>query len=293
MTVIAGNLRLGAQGTRRAYLGSTLVFAAEQTRWGTDFSEYSMGVAPSDWTSVATRSLETWEIASGGLISGNCMRIREITTSTPRTAIFLWDVLPEAEDSEVLLLVSRGASNNRNNLLGTGQRLTVTSVTNNSGLFLAARNNATDITRRRIDNGSLSDPDNMAHGGSYNAGDAFWMRCRWDGTKYHMKGWMVDASAPDLGLSNEPASWQLAGTFATITGAGKTGVVYFAHDSTAAQSETFVHYFGVGINGDSAPLPVFMPDRTPVPDPGPVPFKTFDSTATSFDSTAHTFDEVA
>jgi hypothetical protein len=51
MLAIAGNLRLGARETRRAYLGSTPVFAVEQTRWGTDFGEYATGSPPRDWTS--------------------------------------------------------------------------------------------------------------------------------------------------------------------------------------------------------------------------------------------------
>ena len=296
MPVIAGNLRLGTQETRRAYLGSTLVFAAEQTQWGTDFGEYAMGSQPGDWTSVATGHLETWEITSGGLISANRMRIRQSqTANTLVYAYFLWNVLPAVENSEVLLLVSRGVSSNFNHLLGAGQRLTIASATNNSGLFLGARNNTTDITRRRLDNGWLADQVNTAHGGFYGAGDAFWMRCRWDGTNYRMKGWMADTGRPDLGFSDEPSSWQLDDTFVAITGAGKTGVVYGSYRTTAAESETFLHYFGVGIDGANAPLPAFTPARAPVPDPAPNPgaFETFDSTATSFDSAAHTFDEVA
>ena len=310
MLAIAGNLRLGARETRRAYLGSTPVFAAEQTRWGTNFGEYATGSPPRDWTSVATSHLETWEITSGGLISANRMRIRQSQPANALTyAYFLWDVLPKVENSEILLLVSRGASNNFNHLLGAGQRLDIVSDSENTGLFLGTRNNTADITRRRLQNGWLHDQVNTAHGGSYGAGDAFWMRCRWDGTRCRMKGWMADTGAPDLGLSNEPSSWQLDDTFATITGAGKTGVVYGSYRTTAAESETFVHYFGVGIDGDSAPMPVLAPalDPGPSPEPGPEPdpdpapgpapdpdaFGTFDSTATSFDSTAHTFDEVA
>ena len=297
MTVIAGNLRLGARETRRAYLGSTLVFAAEQTRWGTDFSEYPAGSPPRDWTRFDSGFLETWEITSGGLISGNRMRMRHnSTTSSLRTAFFLWDALPEVENSEVLLLASRGASNNLNNLHGAGQRLRVNSATDNAGLFLGARNNATDITFRRISDGRTSfEPDNLTHGSSYDAGNAFWMRCRCDGTNYRLKGWLADTGKEDLGLSDEPSSWQLDGAFATITGTGKTGVTFASFSSTPEQNEVFVHYFGVGIDGDSAPLPAFAPVRTPIPDPDPDPgaFDTFDSTATSFDSTAHTFDEVA
>ena len=290
MLVIAGNLRLGAHKTRRAYLGSTPVFAAEQTRWGTDFGEYSTGSAPGDWTSYPSASLVTFEIASGGLVSNKRMRIRDTASSGFRMSLFVWDVLPEVVDSEVLLLVERGGANNLNNLHGVAQRLTVTSSTNNSGLLLGVRNNASDITRRRIHNGLLEDQENVVHGGSYEAGKALWMRCRWDGANYRVKGWEADTGEADLGLSDEPSAWQLDGTFATITGAGKTGVLYHMFGATADRSETFVHYFGVGIDGDSAPLPVFAPGPAPVPDRSL--FETFDSTATSFDSTAHTFDEV-
>ena len=298
MLVIAGNLRLGAQGTRRAYLGSTLVFAAEQTRWGTDFSEYSTGVAPSDWTSIASSHLETWEITSGGLISDNRMRIRQAKADSPiHFSHFLWDAVPEVGDSEFLLLISRGTSATANHQVGAVQRFTGTTFSSHQGVFLGARNNVEDVTFRRVTNGFQHDWVAARHGGTFDAGAALWVRGRWEGTNYRVKGWIADTGKEDLGLSDEPSSWQINNTYGTVTGVGRIGVAHGVFSSTPAQSETFVHYFGVGIDGDSAPLPVFVPDRAPAPIPGPAPepgtFETFDSTATSFDSTAHTFDEVA
>jgi hypothetical protein len=302
MLVIAGNLRLGAHATRRAYLGTTPVFAVEQTRWETDFGEYSTGLAPGDWTSYDSGFLDTFEVTSGGLVSDRCLRIRQDkTSSSSEYAFFLWNILPEVEDSEILMLVSRGASNNLNNIFGAVQRLTIASGTSHSGLFSGLRNNTTDVTRRRLLDRSLPDAVNTAHGGSFGAGDSFWLRARWDGSHYRVRGWAADTVAPDLGLSGEPSSWQLDDTYGTITGDGKTGILHRAWSSTPEQSEIFVHYFGVGIDGDGAHAPVLapapVPDPDPTPDPGPAPepgtFETFDSTATSFDSTAHTLDEVA
>jgi hypothetical protein len=299
MLAIAGNLRLGAYQTRRAYLGSTPVFAAEQTQWGTDFSEYSRGLAPGNWTMTATDALDTWEITSGGLISSNRMRLRQSLEGSGawQFAFGVWDVLPEVEDSEVLLLAQRGASSNNGNLHGVLQRATVNSATNSTGLVLAARNGTTDVTMRRMASNDLLDSNNTAHGGTYDAGGLFWMRCRWDETTYRMKGWPGDSGKTDLGLSDEPSSWQFDGTLGTLKAKGKIGFLQRANRSTPEQSEVFVHYFGVGIDGDSAPSPAFTRAPIPDPDPGPTPepgtFDTFDSTATSFDSTAHTFDEVA
>jgi hypothetical protein len=298
MLAIAGNLRLGTHETRRAYLGATPVFAAEQTRWGTDFSEYSMGSAPSDWTMIATDALETWEITSGGLISSNRMRLRQSLRDSGlwHFAFSVWDAVPEVEDSEVLLLAQRGASSNSGNLHGVLQRATVNSATNSTGLVLAARNGTTDLTMRRMASNDLLDADNTAHGDTYIAGHLFWMRCRWDGSRYRMKGWLGDSDAGDLGLTNEPSSWQFNGTLGTLAGTGKIGFLQRANRSTPEQNEVFVHYFGVGIDGDSAPSPTIA--RSPVPDPDPDPAPdlgisdTFDSTTTSFDSTAHTLDEV-
>jgi hypothetical protein len=310
MTVIAGNLRLGVRDPRRLYLGSALVFAAEQTRWETDFGEYATGSPPSGWTSYDSGSLDIFEVASGGLISDRCLRIRQDTPSSGSAyAFFLWNILPEVEDSEILMLVSRGASNNLNNIFGAVQRLTIASGTSHSGLFSGLRGDTTDVTKRRVLNTSMPDGIHTAHGGSFGAGDAFWLRARWEGSNYGVRGWAADTLAPDLGLASEPSSWQLDGTYSNVMGNGKTGILQRAYSSTAVQSEIFVHYFGVGIDGDSAPVPVLAPPPppSPAPDPGPDPspdpdpgtdpipgtFQTFDSTATSFDCSIHTFDEVA
>jgi hypothetical protein len=300
MLAISGNLRLGARETRRAYLGSTPVFAVEQTRWGTDFGEYATGSPPRDWTSYDSGTLDTFEVASGGMISHRCLRLGQNNrSSSSEYAFFLWDILPEVKDSEILLLVSRGPSNNLNNIFGAVQRLTIASGTSQSGLISGLRNNSTDVTRRRVLNTSMPDAHNTAHGGSFGAGDAFWLRARWDGGHYRVRGWAADTGAPDLGLSDEPSSWQLDDTYDVVMGAGRTGVLHRAWSTTPAESEIFVHYFGVGIDGDGAPLPILAPAPGPKPEPDPDPapdpdtFGTFDSTATSFDSTAHTFDEVA
>jgi hypothetical protein len=294
MLAISGNLRLGARETRRAYLGSTPVFAAEQTRWGTDFGEYATGSPPRDWTSFDWQFLDSWEITSGGLISGNRMRITAVSPGTARRgALFLWEVLPEVENSEVLILASRGASNNLDGYHGAGQRIRAVAGNDNDGILLGARDNATQITRRPIADSAFTSGENADHGGTYAAGSALWMRGRWDGTNFRARAWMADTDKSDLGWSDEPSSWQLDGTFETTQRAGRTGIAFVARRCTAAESEVFIHYFGVGIDGDSAPPPAFAPARPPDPGPDPDTFDTFDSTATSFDSTGHTFDEVA
>ena len=298
MLVIAGNLRLGAQGTRRAYLGSTLVFAAEQTRWGTDFSEYTTGRPPSDWTSYSgpqTGHLATWEVTSGGLVSRNRMRIRK-TTPDPHTAqmsFFAWDGVPEAANSEVLMLVERGGSNAIRDMFGAGLRMTLSSGTNNSGLFLGFGNiDTARIMQRPWNNSLIRSGVHGTGGGTIPAGGTLWMRVRWDNDRFRLRSWDVDTKAEDLGLSDEPSAWQLDDTNDTISTAGAIGLAFRVSNTTAAQGEVFCHYFGVGIDGDSAPSPTFAPIGAPAPIPERDTFATFDNTAMSFDSTAHTFDEV-
>jgi hypothetical protein len=300
MLVIAGNLRLGAHETRRAYLGSTPVFAAEQTRWGTDFREYATGSPPGDWTSYSgplSGHLTTWEITTGGLVSDNRMRIRK-TTPDQRAAqmsFFSWDELPEAADSEILLLVERGGSNVMRDIFGAGQRMSLVSDTDNSGLFLGFGNTDNSrIMQRSWYNSSIGSGVNGAGGGTIPAGSTLWMRVRWDGDRFRIRTWDVDTKAGDLGLSDEPLVWQLDDTNDTLPAAGAIGLAFRVSNTTAAQGEVFCHYFGVGIDGDTAPSPAFAPGPAPIPNPTPDPgtFETFDSTATSFDSTAHTFDEV-
>ena len=309
MTVIARNLRLGSRATRRAYLGPTLVFAEEERmQWQTDFGGYAVGSPPSDWTAFATSALDTFEVSANGLVSANCLRIRNTAEAALRTHLFIWDTPPEAVDTETLFLVQRSSRSGTNTLPAAISRMSIRAQNDNTGLILGLRNNATDVTRRLIRNGNVADQDNAPHGASFEPGVAAWVRGRWSGTRFQVRAWVADPGTPDLGLSNEPQIWHLEGDNNTVVTAGSVGFFYSAWGiSSPEDSEVFLHYYGVGIDGDNAPAPSLPtirepdpipgPDPVPDPDPAPVPdpetVKTFDSTAARFDSTAQTFDEVA
>ena len=271
MLVIAGNLRLGAQGTRRAYLGTTLVFAAEQTRWSTDFGEYRTGAAPNDWKAIA----DTWvsrslDVIPGGLISDNCWSI-QTTSPTSRSFGLVWSAVPDHEDSEVLMLVSRGPSSVNTNLHGALHRASGTNSSDLAGYVLGFRNNTSDVTSRIQKDGNLGTSVNTSHGATYGAGDAFWCRSRVSGTTLQVRAWPATATA-DRGLSNEPDIWLIETTASEINGEHGAGIFHRAWGNpTLAQSEVRVHYFGIGIGGDSAPAPGLRLPPAPNPDPDPTP----------------------
>jgi hypothetical protein len=210
----------------------------------TDFSEYTTGVQPSDWTkrwdTGDTITVET----DAGATGGQALRV---VTGTAATAAS-WDAIDsDANRSDVEILsrikeVSGGGTYTKGVLArASDPESTRTGYWANIGGGL------------RLSRYLSGDFDNFAQGSFSGPGSLFYfIRARWNGSSIKAKAWGGT-------LDDEPASWSLDMTNTDISQAGWVGLFNF-------QPGTYDYdFFGVGTNGDPAPTaPVASGPNTPI-----------------------------
>lgn len=207
-----------------------------------DFSSYSVGSPPSDWTEVFNTSDFSVSVETvSGSISGKALRWTK--TSASRQGL-KWDAIPAMADVEVLIRARsiEGSSGGDNHIgpfvRGSG------SAGSETG-YRAVIGNAfmnKVLSNDRYSGGSAS---NIYTSGSLSLGatnDWFWIRYNLIGSSHKVKAW--DAAG------SEPGSWNNTGTNSDVTAAGWTGLMQAADNPNVE-----IDYFAASVDGATIPLP--------------------------------------
>ena len=208
----------------------------------TDFSEYTTGVKPSDWTVTGSDSATDSDFivrdeagATGGkyveLVDNNDFAVRFLT----------WALAGTFQDGEILIRSRNRQAFNTNIQLAQARRDNASENTD-SGVSAQQRAQNIVINEDGSDIGSVSDKAGN--------NEWFWTRFSFQGTALKMRTWVSGA---------EPVLWDLEVT----TTATLTGAVGFGAANSKRQFD--IDVFSVGTGGDSAPstAPVTGPD-TPI-----------------------------
>jgi len=200
----------------------------------TDFSEYTTGVAPSDWTvqfgDFTANSIVEDQTALGGKV------YRLTTTATSARRVVTWDDIPSVADCEVLMLFRSGAVNDAGSIV----RHSGTTTSTVSTIRAAIINTFSELQIGRYDSGSFGQI--AVQSISIDSGGSYFVRQKADGQNHYAKIWDVN--------SKEPTAWTVTGTSSTVTTAGNTGLFLFNADATLD-----VDWFSVGTGTDPAPMP--------------------------------------
>jgi hypothetical protein len=200
----------------------------------TDFSEYTTGVQPSDWTERWHTDADFTVEADAGATGGK--RLEAVAVAAQRHFLS-WDAIDSDADRDDIEILARF----------------MLSTTAPSSLgVLAARGSGTDTTenalKTELDGGNT-------YAGKYTAGsyvsignnpDGYsqdvwmWIRARWVGSAVQVSRWTG-------AVGDEPGAWEIDETDTGITGVGWAGVMTWALD------EMYWDVVGIGTNGDSAP----------------------------------------
>lgn len=215
----------------------------------TDFSEYTAGALPSDWTlrfnAVAGQILVA-EVS--GATGGKTLRIARAPNSPTAYVGASWDDIdadPDRDDVELVckfrfIAITGNLAGQESTLFvrGSGTGLT------NSYLYGAGATRSVSPYRRltKRTNGSRA---TLGGGGDLIDNNVWvWARVRANGTSIKSKLWLDSES--------EPAGWDVEVTDSGITTAGFCGFVSGAF-TTEQNDNVEVDVFGYGTNGDTAP----------------------------------------
>lgn len=206
----------------------------------TDFSEYTVGAIPGDWTERWATASHTWGVQSNAAAS-NGVVLRALGSVDGRRALS-WNTPGTPTDAEIVcrwqtnVLGNNGDNYYQLRLRGSGASGTETCYWTNLG---HPQNNP--IVTGELFNGTnsfhlLEDPSV-----SVSINTWYWLRLRVTGTSIQGRRW-ADGTT-------EPTTWTTT-TDATITTAGWVGVGNFSGDNANRDFDIV----GVGTDGDPAPI---------------------------------------
>lgn len=199
----------------------------------TDFTEYTTGVAPSDWTSRWHTTLDAEIIESAEF--GKLLRVSG--GSSNRHAL-TWDAVEDASRVHIL------AHLRTDNIVGTsgggliGRVLEGTTSSNGSGHVWCSQSGG-QRWRYIVYDGTSADVVTQSSF-RWNTSTFYWARVILDGTSTQMKVWAGD-------LTDEPDTWLVDITETRVPGPGKTGLFVF-------YSTIECDLFAVGTDGDDPPI---------------------------------------
>ena len=205
----------------------------------TDFSEYTTGSQPSDWTKRWVTANSTFSVESDSGATGGKILQASRASSTDRSALS-WDAVEESATMEVLARVRFVGSKQTTSTIGgtlgrgSGSSGSETAMANNP---LAINSGSERYNLTQYSNGSFSilSFDSV----SWDTSTWYWAKLALDASSAESKRW---SGSP----SDEPSSGVSAST--TVTGSGWAGVLIFQH-------ARFLDFdvFAVGTDGDPAP----------------------------------------
>lgn len=210
----------------------------------TDFSEYTLGQAPSDWTKMFTTSaFNATVVEKTGSLSGKALFWDK---SSGGNSAFKWNSIPSCLDAEVLtrLLVPTSGTTN-DHLLCPIIRSSGASGSENfyRGTHQFYFSYATVLYPSKAVNGSFS----SLTGSSYlwpsgYGGNWVWQRFRVNGSSIKQKTWKYGDA--------EPVGWGFEKTDGSITSEGWVGLY-----SGVGTKDIYLDFFGVRTDGSTVPVP--------------------------------------
>lgn len=200
----------------------------------TDFSEYTTGQAPNDWTERWNAADGSLNISDTGVIGGKCL---QVTSSTSRYAAS-WDVVGTPRDVEVLAKVKGGINGSED-----AWRIILRGGYNNNIIgYMAYGRHSYDEVRVGYYNDSTTFVEVGTVSVTLTHEVYYWVRFRIIGTSIKCKVWEAGTA--------EPSSWGLDATDSTISAGGWVMV----GDYTSANYATF-DWFAVAVNGAVTSVP--------------------------------------
>lgn len=207
----------------------------------TDFSEYTTGVQPSDWTERWVTTDSTWtKEDDGGTGALGGARLQHVATVDGRRLLSWDDIDADADrdNSEVLARV-------RSNSTSAAQN---TIVIRGSGA--AGSENGYQI---RFRDGTALDLFKLVAGVATQIGTDIpftWIAQKWYWVRFRVNGSDLKIKVWDGDHEQEPAAWNRETTDTAITGDGWVG--FGAFESTGTRSYDDI---AIGTNGDTAAFP--------------------------------------
>lgn len=212
----------------------------------TDFSEYTTGPQPSDWTARYEADASWGVNADAGATGGKVLHYAQ--TGDGLNAI-TWDVIDSDSNRANVEIVARfrytEASTAQISLIA---RASGTALGSSSTQYEGGAEDGGDIYKAAKLNPGYTELANVAQAQTIDTW--YWLRFRVNGTTLQVKFW-VDGDS-------EPASWGIETTDSDISAAGWVGIGTYDEDSFE------VDLIGIGTNGDTAPTsaPSGSIDRT-------------------------------
>jgi len=219
----------------------------------TDFTEYTTGVAPSDWTQEFSSASSKVVIVDPSNAANKVLKIASDSGSFDRDVI-TWDAIVAGTETEDYELLARYYIDQ-----SSGSRLWLAGAVSGSDgsetLYVGAdRPNNDRVEVVKYVSGSFSSLVENDTGYVDYTGQYAWLRVRKSGTSLKLRLW------PDT--DSEPSSWDIETTDSSITAGGKVGIGFISQGS--AGDFAYFDKFGVGTNGDSAPNSPTTGPNTPV-----------------------------
>ncbi len=215
--------------------GNGTVAAAQ---YSTDFSNYTTGSAPSDWTGRWSTANSTWPVAAG---TGLGSKQLNGSQSTEATRLFSWNQIPTNEPNiEIRAKVMGGAAGQYNSPARILARTSGAAGTE-TGYSLYLAGTGTTLYLSKYVNGTRTTL------GSYAVP---WSALTWDWMVLRLNGSTITARAWADGVA-DPVTAQITVTDTDIPSGGWTGV-----GCTQTTDAPSVDYFSVGTGGASAPAPL-------------------------------------
>lgn len=193
----------------------------------TDFSEYTAGAAPSDWSVPADFvDYDIFEVRTSTTSSGKKLHLANGALIKNRLRV--WDAISSGTDFEVAFkAIALGDSDSE---------IGIRAQSGPKAYLLGHYND--EATVRRLNDGSVTAVANS--GTSVLTDNWYWQRVRVNSTALKVKIWQDGDPEPD--------QWRIETTDSSITNAGLLGIF-------GREANKTVEYdvFGVGTNGDTAP----------------------------------------
>lgn len=219
-------------------------------KYFTDFSEYDLGVQPSDWTEVFVTSNTDWTVvASADVGVTNGVVLRHNNAAVQSRHALKWDAIDADEARATVEIVFKAKHTSGAQVPGEWDLRAMMRASGSAG-------SETGYVLGRAWGGSIS----QARDGilKYDSGDSeyvaaennrpattdgawYWTRARASGTSLMFRRW--------LDGDPEPSTWDLAGEDSAITAAGWVGLFNF---NTISDHD--IDCFGVGTAGNAAPM---------------------------------------
>lgn len=203
----------------------------------TNFSEYSVGAQPSDWTARWGTTNNTWAVRTKTGAEGN-QTLEQTSTADARRLLSWDDIDADANRADVEILARVRTTAGTIEQFRLIARASGAAAAENAYFF--GFNGSSGLYLNKYVAG-VSSLIGTPVAISWSTNTWYWMRFRVIGTDLFGKWW------PDG--EEEPSAWIVTGTDSDIASAGWVGVGVFESDGTKD-----FDYVSVGTNGDSAPL---------------------------------------